>query len=223
MGAGGHHIGVIASSRRGDKLWTNLIRWWKFTETSGDAVEYAIGGGTFDATIFNATQTSSGLDLDGTADWANINIPGMGTDDFTIIMRINPTAQTVSRCILGGDTDCFILAYDASEGLIAAQDEGSSSNATNLTMNTGSVNMIAVIRSGNTFRFFINGLFENETLTADFTTAISFLAGSNHTYLNRMIGIIRDLCYFNDAKSDAYITAFYNSGSYTEYEDGDPI
>ena len=217
-----HHIGVIASSIHTG--WTNLTRWWKMTETSGDIIEYALGGGTWDGTIGGgAVQSSIGVVFDGAADWANVGIVAPGTDDFTMIMRINPTSGTaLSRSICGG-TDCFVLAYDTTYGLIAAKDNDNNSSTTTLTMNTGSVNMIAVIRSGTTFRFFINGSFENESLTADFTGNTSFVAGSNNTYTNRMIGTVRDLCYFTDAKSDAYITAFYNSGSYTDYEDGDPI
>ncbi|MHA1815365.1 MAG: LamG-like jellyroll fold domain-containing protein, partial [Candidatus Heimdallarchaeaceae archaeon] len=178
----------------------------------------------YDATIGGGTvQSAIGVVLDGTADWVNIWTHTFGTDNFTIIMRVNPTAGSTSRVLISGSNDdTFYWTHDGNEGLIAGLASGSETSATALTMTTGSVNMIAVIRSGTTFRFFINGSFENETLTADFADSSDYISGSVSGY-SRFIGTIRDYTIFSDAKSDAYITAFYNSGSYTDYEDGDPI
>ena len=216
----GHHIGVIASSSQNSELWTNLTHWWKMTETSGDIID---SHGTSDGTIGGgATQTSSGIVFDGTADWANISIGTLGSDNFTIILRINPTTGYSNRALIGGNENCFQLAHDSSYGLLTGIANGSSSTATSINMTTGSVQMIAVIRSGSTFRFFIESNFENETLSANFTGGSTFVGVCNYTFTN-IVGTVRDVAVFSDAKSDAYITAFYNSGSYTDYEDGDPI
>ena len=97
---------------------------------------------------------------------------------------------------------------------------GSTPAAANLTY--AQENMLAVVRSGNNFRFFMNGTFETETYTADFTVGINEIGGyASATYL-AFLGTMRNIFIFDDAKADSYITAFYNSGSYTDYADGDP-
>jgi len=212
--------GVIASSRL-HGTWTNLISWWKLTELSGSFQDSHSAQTASKSST--ASYSSIGVVLDGSLAEVYLSISARGTGDFTMIMRINPTSGYGDRVILGQGSLAFQLAYNTSFGLIAAQESGSEATATTLTMTAGSVNMIAIVRSGTTFRFFINGSFESETFSANFSNASQSLGDGTSPYNSQAAGTFRDFAIFNDAKSDAYITAFYNSGSYTDYEDGDPI
>lgn len=221
MGLGKHHIGVIASSFFAGGTWTNLTNWWKFTELSGSFQDSH--SSTTATKSSTASYSSIGVVLDGSLAEVYLSIAAKGTSDFTMIMRINPTSGYGDRVILGQGSGAFQLAYDTLFGLIAAQEGGSEATATTLTMTSNQVNMIAIVRSGSTFRFFINGSFESETFSATFNNASQSLGDGTSPYDSQAAGTFRDFAIFSDAKSDAYITAFYNSGSYTDYEDGDPI
>lgn len=220
MSLGGPHIGVIASSNQSDTVptWTNLDHWWKMTETSGDVLD---SQGEEDGTVTGATQTTSGVVFDGTGDYITV-YPGNFLSDFTIIARVNPTVGYSDRALIGGSLYSLELGHDSSYGLYVSRAGGATSTATSMTMSTGTVQMIALIRSGTTMRFFIEGSFENETFSEVFSGNVNWI-GDAQTTFTEFAGTIRDFAIFSDAKSDAYITAFYNSGSYTSYEDGDPI
>ena len=227
----GHHIGVIASSRQDSvtpPTWTNLEYWMKLTETSGgncyeevaEAYNGSIGGG--------AVQSASGVVFDGIDSYCNVPFAARSTNDFTFIMRIYPDSGYSDRAWTGANDASVVLMHDSSYGLQVMQDNIiPPSTATTITMNSDAWNMIAMTRVGNTFRFFINGSFETESYTVTGGT----FSGANLKLgyckdgggAGWFAGVLRDIAIFSDAKSDAYITAFYNGGSYTDYEDGDPI
>ena len=218
MGLNQQHIGVIASSRK-KELWTNLDHWWKMTETSGAVID---SHGSQDGSIQGgATQSSIGVVFDGSADWVNIHVGLFGNNDFTIFMRINPTVGFSDRAMLGGGANAFQLGHDSSYNLVLGQESGST-QVGNIAMVTGTVQLIAIRRTGSTYRLYRSGNFGGTTFSANFTGNTNFIAAANSNFA-MFAGTIRDVAIFTDAKSDAYITAFYNGGSFTEYEDGDPV
>lgn len=224
MGLGGHNIGVIASSRESDELWTNLVSWWKMTETSGDALD---SHGSDDGTVTGVTQTSGGLVFDGTDDDVAISPDAFGTGNFTIIMRVTPTDTpgTMEQLWGGVANSLLIRIYEAR--VIYVEIEGGSSVFPITVLDEDVENFVAIVRDSidDSITFYINdNAGELETLSANFsasstTIGIDTSGGSWADFT----GTLSNLCYFTDAKSAAYIEAFYNSGSYTDYEDGDPI
>jgi len=224
----GHHIGVIASSRQDTvtpPTWTNLISWWKMAETSG-GIAYD-SEGSDDGTVNDATQTSGGVVFDGTNDSIDVDGTTFGVGTFTIIMRVTPSDASARReCIWGGATNA--LAIDIFEGdTLYMGKTGATHCSPSTALNPDEENFLAIVRNGTSVRFFIN---DNTVEVEDW----SYLSATIHVSASTSIGedtsggdddftgTINNLCCFSDAKSDAYIAAFYNSGSYTEYEDGDP-
>jgi len=202
--------------------WTNLVSWWKMTEASGGTAYDSHGDD--DGTVTNATQSSGGIVFDGTDDEVSVSPSAYGTGDFTIIMRINPTYTAgYGRAVIDGPTGAFeFQIYEGTTFRINIEGGGNTDFTTSALLTPGSWNMLAIVREGSNFRCFANGVFENETLSADFTAGWSDFGIENQTTKADFLGTIRDVCHFSDAKCDEYITAFYNSGSYTDYEDGDP-
>ena len=205
-------------------VWTNLISCWPMIETSG-GIAYDVSPTGDNATVTGATQTANGVVFDGTSgNYLTISTPAFGTADFTIILIINPTATSSPfyRNILFGPTNSFLWSLYVNRRPRALITGGGGSTPTSITLTYGVENMLAVVRSGNNFRFFINGSFETQAYTADFTAGLDEIGGyQNSTYL-AFLGTMRNIFIFDDAKADSYITAFYNSGSYTDYADGDP-
>lgn len=164
------------------------------------------------------------MTFDGTDDYVAITGEAFGTDPFTIIMRVNPTNGYGDRGIIGADHyDAMALVQHTDYRARMVIENGTGSGVVSLQMTPGTVNMLAVVRNGDTIRFFVNGSFENETFASQNFTATTDRLGAVQTGYSDFVGTLRDVAWFSDAKSDAYITAFYNGGSFTEYEDGDPL
>jgi len=201
--------------------WTNLVSWWKMTETSG-GVAYD-SHGSDDATVESGTQTSNGIVFDGVNDWLSCDGYTHGTDNFTFIMILTPasTATSTTTLITGG-TNSLQLRLEDNITPFLSKYGGTSSGHTDINLTLTTESMLAVVRNGDNYRFFIDGDFETEVFSGsqDFTAAWTFI-GAYENAMFEYKGTMRDLCYFTEAKSDAFITWFYNSGSFRDYEDGE--
>jgi len=200
--------------------WTNLVSWWKMDETSGGTA--ADSEGTDHGTVVGATQTSSGVVFDGTNDSIIVGGTAFGTDDFSIFFRITPEDPTGDNIVIGGVPGSFSVRIYEGQVLYVDVNGTSSYIYSTDQLSRYNLNFISIVRTGSTWKLGVNGSVQTKTLAANFTEPFTSMGVANW-YGKDFEGKLKDVCYFSDAKSDAWVTAFYNSGSYTEYEDGDPL
>jgi len=195
--------------------WTNLVSCWPMNETSGDAED--VEGGD-DGTVYSGTQTTGGFISAAGADSISItgviqNTPG------TWIMLCNITSNPIN--IIGGDAGCMTLTVNASNRLRVLEAGATGTDATSMSITQSTWQLISIrVDPGDSIRYGINDSYETETWSQTITKETTILAGGYYSWGYR--GTIRNVFYFSDLKTDSYITAFYNGGSFTDYEDGDP-
>lgn len=204
--------------------WTNLVRWWDMTETSG-GVTYDLVGSD-DGTITGATQAATGLVFDGSGDYVTLS-SGFNYSAGTILVWIKPNGDgTVD--VWGGASGAMKMTFYSEYRPRFMEVCGGGTSVVSFSLTNATWNLLGVVwdNSANTVRYSLNGgSFETETdWTYDPTVNMTRI-GKNITCASYsdFIGEMKKFAVFSDKKSDAYITAFYNSGSGTEYTDGDPL
>lgn len=202
--------------------WTNLISWWDMTETSGGTAYDSHG--TDDGTVTGASQTSGGVVFDGTGDY--IDITGSTVTDATFLFWIYPNGDPDCDIFgVGSNSAGFKLSLWTSYRMRAMLAGSGGTTVVSLTLTNATWNFVSVVVDGtaNTVRYGVNGSYETETDWNYDPTANTNRIGASNYDLGEFIGTLKKFAWFSDKKSDAYITAFYNSGSGTEYTDGDPL
>jgi len=205
--------------------WTNLIAWYSFDETSGNLLDLY---GDDDGVLTGCTQGETGkigtaYSFNGSPDLIILDTGyTVGTGTFTFAGWVYPTSD--GGGIMGGGAGAFeIVLYTDGEYQNrrprVMEGAGTGSGVASLVLTDSDWNFLTVVRDGTNFRFGVNGSYENETGTFDFNTP-SNIIGGNSAY-GYFAGKLDEFAYFSDAKSDAYLTAMYNSGNGKAYADGE--
>lgn len=202
--------------------WTNLLSWWKMTESGGGTAYDSHGSD--DGTVTGATQSTDGITFDGSGDY--VDITGH---------VVSGSATFLFWCRPNGDPDCDVFGQSSGAGALKAtmwlnyrfrimKAGGAGSSVVSLALTNASWNFVSIVVNGaaNTVRFGVNGSYETETDWNSIPDAHTDRIGASTYDLGEFVGDLKEFAWFSDTKSDAYITAFYNSGAGTAYEDGDP-
>jgi hypothetical protein len=207
---------ITQAAGGGGTSWTNLERWYKLMTNTNES-ENSQHGTAYGASV--SGDTCYVFDGDD-----SISIPAYTDGIYTIIFEAYPDNDG-SANLFGGDENSPKLSMWTSYRLRFMQAGSGGTSVADLSLNNGQWNLVSVVVNGtaNTVRFGVDGSYETETnWDYDPTEGITRIGGSRYD-LNEFVGYIRNFVIFSDAKSDAYITAFYNSGNFTTYEDGDPL
>ena len=213
---------------------------WKMNDNAATKVVVETQG-SHEGTSENNTDTmsttgkiSTALDFNGTTDYIVLTDSTdfeVATDDFSITAWVNPSAISADHVILGKST----ATSDEREwwwglestGLqqLQTHTDGTTSNVkanSDTTISTGTFVHVAMVRSGSSVTFYLNGVADG-TDTTDATifegTAVArigtvFYSGVSQ---NRFAGAIDDLRFYKGtALTSEQIENIYNSGSGTE-------
>lgn len=200
----------------GGPSWTNLERWYKMMTDTTDSEN------SQDGTAYGASVSGDSCYVFDGND--SISIPAYSDGTYTVIFQAYPDNDGDADLFGGGEGAPKLTMWTSYRLRFMEAGSGGTTVAA-LSLNNGQWNLVSVVVDGtaNTVRFGVDGSYETETdWTYDPSAGITRIGGSSYD-LNEFVGYIRNFVIFSDAKSDAYITAFYNSGDFTEYEDGDPL
>lgn len=201
--------------------WTNLLHWYSFDEASGDLLDLY---GDDDGTLTGCTQGSTGkindaYTFNGSTDLITLDTGEViDWDDFTFAGWCYPT--TDEGGIWGGTSGSVAISLYGSYRPRVTIEGGGGSGVAAITMTDSTWNFLTVVRDGDTFRFGINGSYENETFAGEKFTGNFNRIGKTGAYGN-WTGMLDEFALFSDVKTDEYLTAIYNSGDGKSYWDGE--
>lgn len=157
-----------------------------------------------------------GLAFDGTAG-AAVNIPAVGTGDFTVVFEYTPKALTANaRVIAGADGAAFGLV-DMGDGTLKATKQSAAdvlfSNAGMLVAGTPII--VAYRRSGTSNSFLRNGVAWGAGTDSQNYTGNTLFVGAYNATTAALNGTLSALRLFNRALSDAELTALTARGLVT--------
>ncbi len=209
----------FASTTPSGPTWTNLVNWFKLNEISGGTVANSADAGN-PGTVYNVTLGSGGATFDSDDDSIVFNGTTIGSS-ATFLLRVEPNSD--GDCdIFGGDIGALKVSFWTAYRMRTLITGGGGTSVYSTSATNSTYQLLSIVVNGSIIRYGINGAnYENQTWGETITSGTDRIGGSRYD-LNEFRGRIRDFVEFSDVKSDSYITAFYNSGTYTEYEDGDP-
>ncbi len=196
--------------------------WYKFNESSGTSADDASGKNRNGTLAGNASWTpgksGNAVSLNGTSDY--VSVPDFGTcQQFTLSAWVNPSSldnamNSIMHCDgwESGDVHFMVL----SNGQLQLSVNGTSpvDRVSTGSVATGSWQHIAVVYSGGTARFYINGSLSS---TGSYTTTqsanlISGMRLGGWSGGGRFFaGKIDDFRMYNRALTDAQVLAIYSS------------
>lgn len=158
----------------------------------------------------------------------SVSIGGAVLLEGTLVMEAFPT-DAISQDLWGGGGDDALAWYIYNDvfrqRVVSTGGGGTSVPSTDVSLIEDQWNFISIVfsASGDSVRYGANGVYETETDWTDTPTNKTTSIGKN-TYggVGGFVGYIRKCWYFNDLKSDSYLTGMYNSGNPIDYADGDP-
>ena len=97
---------------------------------------------------------------------------------------------------------------------------GGGTSIPSITLTSSAWNLVSVSRNGDTFTYGINGSYEDETWSVNFSGSTNRIASNyDDEYLSMRLD---EMNYWSTNLSNTYITnSLYNSGSGAAYEDGE--
>lgn len=225
----GQHIMLIphTSSEEEGGGWTNLVRWYAMDETEGSVCTDDVGteNGTISgATVNQAGKLGKAYSFDGTTDTIKFSTgwaPGSG--DWTVAFWCYPDAGESLRIFGGadgGDGPALYLHTDYRPRLM--EEGGGGTSVPSLSLTGSAWNFVTIVKTDGNIEYGVNGSYEDETLEFGWDANMIYIGVANQGS-NDFDGLLDEFAIFSDAKSEAYLTAMYNSGNGTAYEDGDPL
>lgn len=200
--------------------WTNLEMWLSMTESSGTVADSS--GNGYTGTVYNATQSTSGITFDGTGD--SVSISPFLDNVCTIYLWVEPDSDPDCD-IFGGESGAFKLNMWTNYRLRAMQAGAGGTSVTDLALTNSTYNFVSlrIDADGDSVRFGVGSSYETETNWTYTPTVGITTIGASKFDLGEFVGKIKYFVVFSDLKTDAYTTAFYNSGNGTFYSEGDPL
>ncbi len=215
------------------------VGWWKMDEGQGATV-YDHSGNANNGTMTNmdpatdwvAGKNNSALDFDGSNDYVSVadnNLWNFGTNDFSINLWAKWTSLANIESILGQSTSGgnvtkwnlvksmnTSFGYDNSLLTFHVYNGGNYFASWNWTASTNTWYNVAIVRSGNNWNLYVNGIQTGGTQTQSASVpniATDLRIGSDGEAWNFLNGQIDDVRIYNYALSAEQVKQVMNEGA----------
>jgi hypothetical protein len=212
--------------------FTAPMAYYKLDESSGLVAVEEISSGNNGTTGAGVTVNQTGMFGTGYAfNGANnsrITVPNnsvfeFAAENFTVRAWIYPTNLTLQtqNGIVGGQDNCMTIFIDNNRKLVLGKNNYNNATPSTMAVTLNQWNYIAVSynQTTNTVLYCVNG--DVQTLTnysTEFTAgAYSNLIGQMYNNVQKFIGTIDEIAYFNSALSSSDLTVDYNYGTGQTY------
>ncbi len=208
---------------------SGLAGYWHFDEGVGTTAFDAAGMGN-NGSIVNSPIWQSGsscrsggcLSFDGINDYVNASSSSFkfGTGNFSVSMWVYPTSFVSEVGLydslilggVGGRTDAFVLVQNASTGNIRLFSQNAYTSATSNSLFLNTWNHIAIVRSGVTVTFYINGAPDPTTVTlpTNITSGGAVLGRYSDVSGGYFSGRVDEVRIYNRALSATEVATMYS-------------
>lgn len=223
---------ILSMNLSSAALIDNLVSYWTFNETTGKAIDLALGinNGSVTGTtrgeqgILNSSYKFDGID--DTVQFGNDTSLNFGAGDFSIQLWVNATNDvgTNKKILIKGDGGVGgiryeITAQDASIIKVNVDDNSIDATVSSAVEAFDSLwHHIVMVRDGNNLRLYIDGV-EDANSPADITG----LGDIDNADINLTVGnteyngTLDEIGMWNRALSDGEVSDLYNNGNALEF------
>lgn len=214
-------------------LTDNLIGYWKFDESSGNASDSSGAGLTLTnngSTSYATGKINNGADLEQSSSnfFSSTSTSFNFTSAFTVSCWVKPesiTALSYSPAILSKDSSGqgYNLRVSYIDSKINWVRHDSTVPVTSTTaLSNGTWYFVAVTYDGTTIKLYVNGSEEaSASYTAHTASGSDFRVGGSTQYSSRLWdGMIDEMGAWSRALSSAEVSSLYSSGSGLSYPFG---
>jgi len=163
----------------------NLVIGYPLNETSGASAS-DVSGANRTATLVNGPtwiapgRYGGGLNLNGSSQYVRLNSPALPTRDFTWALWINRrSGQSFQTVMEAQGTTAPELEFNIENGRLSVKSSGAARLLSQTTVPINTWTHVALTRSGNTFRVYINGTADpqigSDTRTFNFASCPLFI------------------------------------------------
>lgn len=166
------------------------------------------------AATINPRAPAQGLVFNGTAGATVSGIPAFGTGDFTVRWKSRITTPAVNAYILGGVTNCFGIAIEATTGNLYVEKGAASSVALGVAITSGKSEEYTYSRTGTTGKVYKKGvLVATVTDAQNYTVATTVIGatGGGDTFI--LTGEVQAVSFYNRILTAAEVLALYERGA----------
>lgn len=164
-----------------------------------------------DAPFRNALAPRQGLVFDGTGVTTFVNVPALGTRDFSVAWVFNAASFAGTQNFIGGPlSGQFALRY-AGGAFYTSKFNAADNAPRTVALAAGTTYSLVYVRSGTTATYYLDGVSVATSPDAqDYTTGSQGLGGINGTAFNGGLSL---LGIYNRALSATEVSALYREGA----------